>query len=189
MLVHQAGDNKLGKYAKQGCCIGYNSKSNSSLIYFSDIGAIKAKHKFCFVNNGYSELEREKIPTGKSQSSPKPVKSLSKILKAPNSISSAPAPLSNTVSNSIIINEKPNNATYDCKTDDLSKASLTSVERPKCILNPSLKTHEILKEKAVILAEDLDWAKVYVFTAEIKEIKVLEPSNLKKAMRQTDWEL
>ena len=156
VLVYQAGDNKLGKYIKQEYCIGYNSKSNGSLIYFSDIGAIKAKHNFCFVNNGHSELERKKIPTGKSQSSPKPVKSSSKILKAPNSISSAPAPLSNTVPNPIIINEKPNNATYNCKTDDLPKASLTSVERPKHILNPSLKAYEILKEKAVILAEDLD---------------------------------
>ena len=189
VLVHQAGGNKLGRRAKQGCWIGYNSESNGSLIYFSDTGTIKAERNFCFVNNGRSGLEGEKIPTGKSQSSSRPAESPSKILKAPNSISSMPAPLPNTVFNPIIENEKPNNATHDCKTDDLPEASVTLGGRPKHILNPSLKAYKILKGKAVVLAEDLDWAEVHVITAEIEEMETLEPSNLKEAMRRTDWEL
>jgi len=100
-----------------------------------------------------------------------------------------PTPLLNTVSHPIIENEKPNNATHDCKADNLPKASVTLVGRPKRILNPSLKAHEILEGKAVILAKDLDWAEVHVFAAEIEEMEVLEPSNLKEAMRRTDWEL
>jgi len=156
MLVHQVGGDKLGRCAKQGCWIGYDSKSNGSLIYFSDTGAIKAEHNFCFVNNGCSGLKGEKIPTGKSQSSPRPAESPSEILKAPNSISSMLALLSNTVFNPIIENEKPDNATHDCKADDLPEASVTLVGRPKRILNPSLKAREILEGKAVVLAEDLD---------------------------------
>jgi len=100
-----------------------------------------------------------------------------------------PTPLLNTVSNPIIENEKPDNAIHDCKADDLPEASVTQVGRPKCILNPSLKACEILKGKAVVPAEDLDWAEVHVFAAEIEEMEALEPSNLKEAMRQTDWEL
>jgi len=57
VLVHQAGGNKLGRCAKRGRWIGYNSESNSSLIYFSDTGAIKAERNFCFVNNCH-ELTR-----------------------------------------------------------------------------------------------------------------------------------
>ena len=165
------------------------SESNSSLIYFYDTDAIKAEHNFCFINNGCSRLKGDKIPTGKSQSSPKPAKSPSKILRASNSISFALASLSSTASNLIIINEKPNNAIYDCKTNDLPEASVSPVGRPKHILNPNLKAYEILEGKAVILAKDLDWAEVHVYIAEIEEMETLEPSNLKEAMRQTDWEL
>ena len=104
-------------------------------------------------------------------------------MKAPNSISFAPAPFPNIVPNPIIINEKPDNAIHDCKTNNLPKASVIPAGRPKYTLNPSLKTHEILEGKAVVLAEDLDWAEVHVFAAEIEEMEALEPSNLKEAMR------
>ena len=139
MLVHQAGGDKLGRHTKQEYWIGYDSKSNGSLIYFSDIGAIKTEHNFLFVNNSHSGLKREKILTGKFQSSLKPAESPSEILKVPNSISFIPAPLPNTVPNPIIINEKSNNAIHDCKTNNLPEASVASVGRPKCTLNPSLK--------------------------------------------------
>ena len=138
MLVYQAGGDKLGKHTKWGHWIGYDSKSNSSLIYFFDIETIKAKYNFLFVNNGHSGLKGEKIPTIESQSSLKPAESLSKILKAPNSISFTPAPLSDIVPNPIIMNEKPNNAIHDCKTDNLPEASVIPTKRPKCTLNPSL---------------------------------------------------
>ena len=183
MLVHQAGGNKLGRHTKWGYWIGYNSKSNSSLIYFSDIGAIKAEHNFLFVSNSHSGLKEEKISTGEFQSSLKPAESPSEILKVPHSISFIPASFSNTVPNPIIINEKSDNAIHDCKTNNLPEASVTPVGRPKCTLNPS---SEILERKAVVLVEDLDWAEVHVFTVEIKEMEALETSNLKEAMRQTD---
>ena len=168
MLVHQAGSNKLGRHAKQGHWIRYDSESNGSLIYFSDTDVIKAKHNFFFVNNGHYRLEEEKIPTGKSQSSLKPAESPSEILKALNSISFVPAPLPDTVSNPIIVNEKPDNAIYNCKTNNLPETSVAPAGRPKHTLNPSLKAHEILEGKAIVLVEDLDWAEVHVFTAERK---------------------
>ena len=163
--------------------IGLNIIVRAIALYFSNTGAIKAEYNFCFVNNGYSGLKKEKISNGKSQSSPKPTESSSKILKAPNSISSTLASLSNIVPDPTIVNEKPNNAIHDYKANDLPKASVIPVGRPKCILNPSLKVYKVLKGKAIILVEDLDQAEVYVFAAEIKKIKVLEPSNLKEAMR------
>ena len=65
MLVHQADGDKLDRHTKQGYWIGYDSKSNGSLIYFSDIEAIKTEHNFLFVNNSHFGLKREKILTGK----------------------------------------------------------------------------------------------------------------------------
>ena len=156
MLVHQAGGDKLDRHTKQGYWIGYDSKSNGSLIYFSDIEAIKTEHNFLFVNNSHFGLKREKILTGKFQSSLKPAESPSEILKVPNSISFISAPLSNTVPNPIIINEKSDNAIHDCKTNSLPEASVASVGRPKCTLNPSPKAHEILEGKAVVLVKDLN---------------------------------
>jgi len=72
---------------------------------------------------------------------------ISKILKAP---------LPDTVLNPIIVNEKLDNAIYDCKTDNLLEAPVTPTGRPKHTLNPSLKAHEILEGKAIVLVEDLD---------------------------------
>jgi len=89
-------------------------------------------------------------------------------LKALNSISFVPAPLPDTVSNPIIVNEKPDNAIYNCKTNNLPETSVAPAGRPKHTLNPSLKAHEILEGKAIVLVEDLDWAEVHVFTAERK---------------------
>ena len=116
-------------------------------LYFSNTSAIKAEHNFYFVNNGYSGLKKEKISTGKSQSSPKPTESPSKILKAPNSISSIPASFSNIVPDPTIVNEKPNNTIYDYKANDLPKASVVPIGRPKYILNLSLKVYKFSKEK------------------------------------------
>jgi len=83
-------------------------------------------------------------------------------------------------------NEKPDNATNNHKADNLLEAPIAPAGRPKHTLSPSCKVHEILKEKAVTLAGDLDWAKVYVFAAEIEKMKALKPSNLKEAISQTD---
>ena len=42
------------------------------------------------------------------------------------------------------------------KVDNLLEISANSAERPKCTKNLSLKTHEILEGKVVVLAKELD---------------------------------
>ena len=77
---------------------------------------------------------------------------------------------------------------YSCKPVDV-KDNNNLLEIPKYTKNLSFKAHEILKGKAVVLAKELDWAKVHILVAEIKKMELLELANLKEAIRWVDWEL
>jgi len=79
---------------------------------------------------------------------------------------------------------KPVDIKNNNKVDDLPEISVEPIKKLKYTKNLSFKAHEILEEKVVVLAKELDLTKVNSLVAEIKEIKLLNLANLKEIMRQ-----
>lgn len=156
------------------------------MIYFLDIGTVKAKHSFCFVCTSHLWLEKKRKATSKFQTNCKLVESLP---ENPTTVPPVPVFLPKIASNTTTTNIEPLGLiSYSCKPIDV-KDNNNLLEIPKYTKNLSFKAHEILKGKAVVLAKELDWAKVHILVAEIKKMELLELANLKEAIRWVDWEL
>jgi len=82
-------------------------------------------------------------------------------------------------------------ATIDEITKDIDKPTILDkpIRRFQRLQNPSQKVHDILEEKAISLAEEMDWTEVQCLIADTEETESLKPRSLKKAKKWEDWNL
>jgi len=141
-LVHQAKGDKLGRRAKKGRWIGYDSKSNGSLVYFPDTGTITSERNFQFVSNSRSGLEEERVPTGESQINARPIQ---KPCEHSNDTLQVFSKTCSDQKNKIGLSSglQPHSHKSDNNEDDevadLPEMAQTPVGRPRRIWNPSIK--------------------------------------------------
>ena len=113
MLVYQIGSDKPDKQTKWEHWIEYNNKNNGFMIYFLDIGTIKAKHNFCFVCTSHLWLDKKRKVTSKFQTNCKLAESSP---ENPTTISLVPVFLSKIAPNTTTTNIEPLGLiSYPCK--------------------------------------------------------------------------
>lgn len=178
------GGDKMGRRARKGRWIGYDSESNGSRIYYPDTGVVKIEHNFRFVNTIRSGLEGEHSPANESRND-MAKSATSPILANPmpsdvQSNEDEPPPL-------MPVPRDPEDSDDENESESEVEKELTS--RPQRNRNPSAKARDILEGRAVTIAEEEDWMEVQVLVADAEEAEGLEPGSLREAKKRSDWEL